>query len=236
VTKKKRGPRQLANLPTAIETSKATRLEGAALAYARGLVRWLRDEKLPLESPGMPPQLVSFLDVADAERWGANRMMAEAMLADGERSRVNRLKAEAMQGSAMTIVDLVDLAPAWGLADRACRELVQEYERRGERKPPALGVYTQRLAAGRLYSRRGGWDATRLVMRNVTIAHIVAGVCSRFDLKPLRNLRSRLERASGCSITARALKEECFVISETAVAKIWDEYGYFVLTGDRSRI
>ena len=112
------------------------------------------------------------------------------------------------------------------VADEALREIIVDYKERDEKLHTSLRAYDIEITqAGR---RRGGWDTTELVLRDLAIVCVVAEVCRAFNLPPTRSRASRRHRLSGCYIAARALTEEREAISESAVVKAWTRCGFLV--------
>ena len=116
------------------------------------------------------------------------------------------------------------------VADEALREIIVDHKERDEKLLTALRAYDIELTQARR-RRRGGWDPTEVILRNLAILMVVADVCRAFRLPPTRSQASRRHCLSGCYIAAQALEEEREAISESAVVKAWTRYG-FILAPD----
>ncbi len=174
--------------------------EADAIAYARELVRMVRDGKLEL--CGLP---LNWFERGD------NHAAARQLI---ERFAVL---------SPNLMLDLPHLARAgWGLAHEALLSLHIQYEHEGKPRPPALAAYIQEFAAGRTYAQRPSKKPENNFLRRIAITCIVGSVCERFHLKPTR---SGSHKPSGCSIVAKALGEERMAIGEAAVTAIWAQVG-----------
>ena len=113
------------------------------------------------------------------------------------------------------------------IAAEALREIIVEHKERDEKLFTSLRAYDIEITqAG--HRRRGGWDTTEAVLRNLAIVCVIADVCHAFGLPPTRSRVSQRRSLSGCYIAGRALKEEHEAISESAVVKAWTRYSFLV--------
>ena len=114
------------------------------------------------------------------------------------------------------------------VADEAVREIIIEYKERDEKLHTSLRAYDIEITQARR-RRRGGWDTTEVVLRDLANAMVVADVCHAFGLPPTRSRASRRHGLSGCYIAARALEEErLLAISELAIVKAWTRYSFLL--------
>ncbi len=189
-------------LPRTYDQAVAEIAEADAVAYARELVRQVRNEKLEL----FGVQLNAF----DRE---------------DNRALVRGLIEQIAVSSPSCMMDLPHLARAgWGLAHEALLSLHVQYEHAGKPRPPPLATYIMECAAGRTYPQVPSKKRENNFLRKIAITSIVGSVCERFKLKPTRS-RSSYRKLSGCSIVAQALGEEHTAIGEDAVTAIWQQLG-----------
>jgi hypothetical protein len=113
------------------------------------------------------------------------------------------------------------------VADEALREIIVEHKERDEKLLTSLRAYDIEIMQTRR-RRRGGWDTTEVVLRNLAILCVIADACQAFGLPPTRSRASRRHGVSGCYIAARALEEERQAISESAVVKAWTQYSFLL--------
>jgi len=193
-------------LPPTIAEAEASLIEAEVLAYARKLVRMVRDEQISF--CGQP---LSWLEKVDSQRFARQTMKQMASFPFG-------------------MMDLCNLARAgWGLADEAARELIQEYSHRREDMPPTLVAYNMEIIdPRRVYRRLPSQKKEDRFLRDLAIVWVVGDVCSKFRLKPMRQRRSKPskhDRFSGCSIVAEAITAELMPLGESAVVEVWRRYG-----------
>ena len=118
-------------------------------------------------------------------------------------------------------IDLVEYAEAGEEdAQAVVRNIIFEFESRGERVPTEFAGYKMKLLAGREPRRLtgDGPDGRDRLLRDIAIATTVAAVCDRYGLKPTgRPTHGR----SGCAIVAEALGSSIRqVITPKGVEKI----------------
>jgi hypothetical protein len=189
-------------------------VEAKAVAYGRRHVRRLKSGEIsaqPLErrdSEGAAPW--SWFGRENSRAWVKARLMADA----GDPQRASYVCRLARDGLSV--------------ADEALREIIVEHKERDEKLFTSLRAYDiEIMRTGR--RPRGGWDASELVLRDLSIVQIVRAVCDAFDLPPTRSRASRRDNLlSGCYITSCALREEGEAISESAVVKAWTRHGALV--------
>jgi hypothetical protein len=187
--------------------------EADAVAYARELVRTVRDEKLELCGVQL-----NWFDRGDNHA-GARKLIERFAIL-----------------SPNLMLDLPHLARAgWGLAHEALLNLHVQYEHEGKPRPPALAAYIQELAAGRTYPHVPSKKREDNFLRRIAITFIVGSVCERFHLNPTRSGSRKpndRRKPSGCSIAAKALGEERMAIGEDAVTAIWAQLGNVAFPAD----
>jgi hypothetical protein len=196
-------------LPATLEAA----VETAAVAHARRHVRRLKSGEIsaqPLElrdSEGAAP--CSWFGREDSRAWVKARLKALAVIPQ---------RASFVCGLARDGVSV---------ADEALREIIVEHKERDEKLLASLRACDIEItkAARR---RRGGWDTTEVVLRNLAIASVIADVCRAFGLPPTRSRSARRHGLSGCYIASRALEEEREAISEASVARTWTRYGFLL--------
>jgi hypothetical protein len=192
-----------------------------ALAHAREWVRFFKTTKIPYGFASGGLALCAFDKLDNA------RLVIEMMKYLGR--------------TPLGLLDVTQWARAeWALAelaDIALRELIIEYDHRGEPKPPSLIAYNDEIVdPRRQFRRQSGTKLTDFHLRDILIAGGIADICWNFGLKPNRsqNLRPSdgrfrdddiLLRESGCSIMARALYLEGEAMGESAVVAIWRRHG-----------
>ena len=197
-------------LPATLE---GAAVKTAAVAHARRHVRRLKSGEIsaqPLElrdSEGAAPW--SWFGQENSRAWVKARLKALAVIPQ---------RAAFVCGLARDGVSV---------ADEALREIIIEHKERDEKLLLSLRAYDiEIMQAGR--RRRGGWDTTEVVLRNLAIASVIAYVRPAFGLPPTRSRASRRHGLSGCYIASRALQEEHEAISESAVVKAWTRYSFLL--------
>lgn len=206
----------MTRLPATLEDAEIAAVEGKAVARARRFVRRLKSGEIsaqPLElrgSEGAAPW--PWFGQAMSRTWVKARLKALAVTPH----RVSFVCGLARDGVSV--------------ADEALREIIVEHKERDEKLLTSLRAYDIEITQGQR-RRRGGWDTTEVILRNLAIVCIVADVCHAFGLPPTRSRASRRHGLSGCYIVARVLDEEREAISESAVVKAWTRYN-FVLPPD----
>jgi hypothetical protein len=204
-------------VPATVEEAEMAAVEAAAVAGARRFVRRLKDGTFPPSAP--PPELARFdsegavpwswFGRENGRAWSKARLKALAVIPQ----RASFVCGRARDGDAV--------------ADEALREIIVDYKERDEKLHISLRAYDIEITqAGR--RRRGGWDTTELLLRDLAIVCVVAEVCRAFNLPPTRSRASRRHRLSGCYVAARALTEEREAISESAAVKAWTRRGFLV--------
>jgi hypothetical protein len=203
-------------LPASLAEAEAAVLKAGAVAYARELVRMIRDQQISFCGLRL-----SWFEKPDSQRlagWLAKQM------------------AETPQG----MVDLCNLARAgWGLADEAARELIQDYKhrRRYEDMPPSLLAYDQEITGPRrAYRRLSSQKKEDHFLCDLAITCVVGAVCVNTGLKATRQRASKpskRDRFSACRVTAEALRLEQVAerlegrpLGESGVAEIWRRLGH----------
>jgi hypothetical protein len=200
-------------LPATLEAA----VETAAVAHARRHVRRLKSGEISAQ----PLELLDSESVAPWSWFGRENSRAWV------KARLKaRLRASAANPQLASFV--CGLArDGVSLADEALREIIIEHKERDEKLLVSLRAYDIEITkAGR--RRRGGWDTTEVILRNLAIASVVADVCRAFGLPPTRSRASRRHGLSGCYIASRALEEEREAISEASVARTWTRYGFLL--------
>jgi hypothetical protein len=206
----------MTRLPMTFKDAETAMLEAEALAYTRHNVRMIRDEKIRFFGLEL-----SWLAKAD------NRRLAVQMMKNGA-------------ARPLFLMDLCNLARAgWPIADEALRELIVEYQSRGEPMPTPLAAYTMEIADPRQRWRPiGGPEKADTFLRDIAITFVVGDTSwkfAKFGLKPTRQVASRRRRPSGCSIAARAMAAEGLAISEATVARVWTKFGWIAFPGSMIR-
>ena len=196
-------------LPATLEAA----VETAAVAHARRHVRRLKSGEIsaqPLEShdsEGAAP--CSWFGRENSRAWVKARLKALAVIPE---------RASFVCGLARDGVSV---------ADEALREIIIEHKERDEKLLVSLRAYDIEIMKT-ARRRRGGWDTTEVVLRNLAIASVIADVCRAFGLPPTRSRAARRHGLSGCYIAARALEEEREAISESAIVKAWTRYTFLL--------
>jgi hypothetical protein len=205
-----RDARQLSGLPTTLEKAEAARLEAEAVAYARELIRMAKDGRIKFGAPlaGITPTVSPFDK------------------AGGRVAGIEVLKDEALSNP-KTIIALLDLArEGFPLAIRVLCDLIVVFEHRSLPKPPALALFTQLLAAGKIRLLSRGPERGNGVWRDVVFTFIIGSVCQRFGMRPTRlQILSKRKRLSGCLIVFLASREEKPATSEPSLVEAWRRYG-----------
>jgi hypothetical protein len=204
-------------LPATLEHAEMAAVEAAAVARARRYVRRLKSGEISAQ----PPEL---LDSEGAAPWSwFGRENSRAWL----KARLKaRLKTSAVNPQLASFV--CGLArDGLSVADEALREIIVKHKERDEKLLTSLRAYDIEIMQTRR-RRRGGWDTTEVVLRNLAILCVIADACQAFDLPPTRSRASRRHGVSGCYIAARALEEEREAISESAVVKAWTQYSFLL--------
>src|SRR5262249_7811051 len=122
-------------------------------------------------------------------------------------------------------------------ADLALRELIVEFNERGEPPPLGLRAYNNELVHPRLSRhRKRGQKKAKGVLQDFAIVTVVWELAEQFGLKPTRGRAS--PKASACSIAARALAEaNVHRGNEAAIEKIWQRLSPSLLgEGYRGRL
>lgn len=178
-------------------TLPATLLEAEATDYARQCIAFARSGKLKL--------------------FGVE---AGAWFEKGESQRACRLMVrEFILRDVINLMDAVAFARAgYQFWEECLRELILDYQNRGEAMPTYLAAFAMELTRG--IPRKAGRSRGDDMVRDLIIGHVVAMVVERFGLRPKRNRASR--RVSGCSIVAAALALEAIAMSEANVNALWD--------------
>jgi hypothetical protein len=174
----------------------STFVRAEALTFARAELAWYREHKIPI--------LGIDVGVFDAEEGGRFERHAIKLYALGHPTHMMFIVSCAKAG--------------WDAADKALRELIIEYEDRGEPKPTYLSAYAMGVIAQGLRAGGPGPKRSKFLFRDIAITVLVWKVAERFRLRPTRSRYSA--RISACSVVADAL-----VLSEQAVVTIWTRYG-----------
>jgi hypothetical protein len=176
----------------------ATLVAAEAVDYARQRIAFARSGRLKL--------------------WG---VVPGAWFEKGESQRAYRLAmCEWVLRDATNLMAAVEHARAgYELWEKCLRELILDYQNRGEKMPTYLAGYAMELTNGIRYSRKAGRRRSADAARDMIICHVVSMVAERFGLRPTRNPASR--RPSACSIVAAALGLEGLAMSEANVVQLW---------------
>jgi hypothetical protein len=177
-------------------TLPATYLEAAAVDYARECITFVRDGKLKM--------------------WG---VVPGAWFEKGESQRACRLAMGAWAlENATNLMEAVALARAgFEMWVECLRDLILEYQNRGENPPIYLAAFAMDLTHG--IPGRPGRQRSADQMRDIVIGTIVGMVSERFNLRATRNAASR--HPSGCSVMTTALRLEGMAMSEDNVVQLW---------------
>jgi hypothetical protein len=203
----------MTKLPATLEDTEIAAIEGTAVARARRYVNRLKGGEIsaqPLElrdSEGAAPW--SWFGGENSRAWVKARLKALA---------ANPQRASFVCGLARD---------GLSVADEALREIIVEHKERDEKLLTSLRAYDIEIMQARR-RRRGGWDTTEVVLRNLAIVCVIADICHAFGLPPTRSRASRRHGLSGCYIAARALEEEREAISESAVVTAWTRYSFLL--------
>jgi hypothetical protein len=140
----------------------------------------------------------------------------------GESRRACRLMLrEFILRDVINLMDAVALARAgFELWEDCLRELILDFENRGEKMPTYLAAFDMELKHGIQHARKAGRPRSDDMVRDLIVGIVIAMVIERFGLRPKRNRVSR--RISGCSIMASALALEGMAMSEANVNALWD--------------
>src|SRR5262245_57937035 len=180
-------------------TLPATLLEAEAVDFARKCIVFARSGKLKLF--GVEPG--AWFEKGESQR--ASRLMLRVFIL---RDVIN-------------LMDAVAFARAgFELWEECLRELILDFENRGEKMPTYLAAFDMELKHGIQHSRKAGRRRADDMVRDLIIGIVVGMVAERFVLRPKRNRASR--RISGCSIVASALALEGTAMSEANVNALWD--------------
>ncbi|WP_143273373.1 hypothetical protein [Bradyrhizobium canariense] len=190
-------------LPPTFAEAQASLIKTEALAYAREFVRMIRDQQITFW--GQP---LHWFARADNRQFARERMKGAASTPQG-------------------MMDLCNLArTGWGLADEAARELIIDYQHRGEDMPPTLVAYNMEIVdPRRVWRQLSAPKKEDRFLRDLAITGIVGDVCRKFSLKPMRQRTSKRDRPSGRAIVAEALQAEHMALGESAVVDVWRRYG-----------
>jgi hypothetical protein len=197
-------------LPATLKEAEMAAVEAAAVARARRHVRRLKSGEISAQPPelrdgeGVAPW--SWFGRENSRAWVKARLKALAVIPE---------RASFVCGLARDGVSV---------ADEALREIIVERKERDEKLLTSLRAYDIEITQAGCRRRDGGWDTTEVVLRSLAIVMVVAEACRASGLNPTRSRASQRHRLSGCSIAARALKEEHEAISESAVVKAWTRY------------
>jgi hypothetical protein len=200
-------------LPATLEDAEMAAVEDEAVARARRYVH-------KLKSGEISAQPLELRDSEGAAQWSwFGRENSRAWIKA-------RLKASAVNPQLASFV--CGLArDGLSVADEALREIIVEHKERDEKLLTSLRAYDiEIMQAGR--RRRGGWNTTKVVLRNLGIVCVIADICHAFGLPPTRSRASQRHGLSGCYIAARALEEECEAISESVIVKAWTRYSFLL--------
>src|SRR5262249_47578025 len=156
-------------------------------------------------------KLVATIESADALAFARKLIHRGAAAGDGgslfepmaSRTFVRNFMRSGALFSTNTRMAIIHLARAGDdSADAGIRDVILEIRGRGESLPFDLDNYAIELVHGGM---RHGWSGPKRkneLLRNISIALVVAAVCDRFGLQPTgRSVRRR----SGCAIVAEAL-------------------------------
>jgi hypothetical protein len=116
----------------------------------------------------------------------------------------------------MNVVD--DAKDGWDLADEALRELILEFNDRGELPPTYLSAFAMDIVARGLTPKHiPGPKKTDKFFRDIVTAVIIGKAAKQFRLRPTR---SGKRAQSACSVVAREMG-----MAEETVVTIWKKYG-----------
>src|SRR5262245_55043778 len=178
-------------------TLPATLLEAEAVDFARKCIVFARSGKLKLF--GVEPG--AWFEKGESQR-ACRLMIREFILHD-----------------VINLMDAVALARAgFELWEDCLRELILDFENRGEKMPTYLAAFDMELKYG--IRHKAGRPRADHMTRDLIIGIIIGMVVEHFGLRPKRNRASR--RISACSIVASALGREGMAMSEANVNQLWD--------------
>jgi hypothetical protein len=203
----------MTRLPT-IEDAGMAALEAEAIDRARRFVRKLKSGT-PREFSPLPPGVALPGEAAPTSWFGRenSRSWAKTWLK----------RAASNPNFAAHVCSLARSGST--PADEALRDLIREHKERDEKLFTALRAYDIEITQSAGRRRRGGWDRTKVALRDMAVLCVIVDICDAFGLPPTRSRRSTRERLSGCHIAALALAAEHEAISESAVVKVWTRYG-----------
>jgi hypothetical protein len=182
-----------------LEEAEAALLESRMLAYAREGVRMVRDETISFF--GLP---LSLVEKEDSRLLWKRWLKFTATTPDG-------------------LLDLYDDAlAAEELAHEAMCELINEYRHNRRDLPPPLETYDMQVVRAaakpeRKKARKRGPKKKGGLLRDIALLYLVGDLCWKFKRKPTRNLHSKRDHLSACSVVERALRAEGMAISEPAI-------------------
>jgi hypothetical protein len=184
----------------AMTTLPATLLEAEAIDFARKHIAFVRSGKLKLFGVASG----AWFEMGESQR-ACRLMLRELMLRD-----------------VTILIDAVTFARAgYEMFEECLRELILEFQNRGEEMPVYLAAFAMELTRGIQYSRKAGRHRSDNTVRDIIIGMIVGRVAIQFNLRPKRNFASR-RRASASSIVAAALELEGMAMSEANVRRMWE--------------